>query len=78
MKLSEMFIGQLVMMKKEDWLDPRIPAVGKVVDIALEYELSTILKCPPSRDIRILPVIHFVGEDQPRRVNPAILFPYKE
>jgi hypothetical protein len=80
MKLSEMFIGQIVMMKeKSDCRDSRIPEVGKVVDIALEYDVSILIGHSSSTDkIRVLPVVHFVGEQVPRKVSPHNLCKYKE
>lgn len=79
MKLSEMFIGQIVMMaNKSEWRDHRIPEVGKVVDIALAYDSSILIHSSSSDKIEVLPVVHFLGEDLPRKVNPANLCKYKE
>ncbi len=79
MKLSEMFIGQIVMMvEKSDCRDSRIPEVGKVVDIALEYDVSILIGSSSTDKFRVLPVVHFVGESTPRKVSPHNLMKYKE
>jgi hypothetical protein len=77
MKLSEMFIGQIVMMEEPSTCrSAYIPEVGKVVDIALEYDVSIAIGA--TQPMRVLPVIHFIGECLPRKVNPANLCKYKE
>ena len=81
MKLSEMFIGQIVMVPRSKWKDPSFPMVGKVVDITYEYEASLVMGgcgVMVGREAHILPVVHFVGEDQPRTVDPATVEKYTE
>jgi hypothetical protein len=77
MKLSEMFIGQIVMMKEPStYRSTLIPEVGKVVDISLQYDMSIAIGTHDP--IQVCPVVHFVGENLPRQVNPACLCKYKE
>jgi len=76
-KLSEMFIGQIVMVPKSEWNDPNLPMVGKVVDIAYEYEHSSSI-CNLALEVHVRPVVHFLGEDQPRTVDPSTIEKYKE
>jgi len=76
MKLSEMFIGQIVMLNGYE--KEQIPLVGKVVDIALQYNTKILINSNSDNKIDVLPVIHFVGETIPRLVNPANLEKYKE
>jgi hypothetical protein len=77
MKLSEMFIGQIVMMEEPSTCrSAYIPEVGKVVDIALEYDITIAIGT--REPLRVLPVVHFVGENLPRKVNPDCLCKYKE
>ena len=78
MKLSEMFIGQIVMMPKSEWKDPVVPVVGKVVDITYEHDFYFQNACGLGREIHVRPVVHFLGEDQPRAIDPGKLETYKE
>jgi hypothetical protein len=76
MKLSQMFIGQIVMDIEQK--DSRIPKVGTVVDIALQYDSEIIIDFGSKGKIPVVPVIHYVGEQFARKVNPANVKPYKE
>lgn len=78
MKLSEMFIGQIVMMPRSEWRDPIVPMVGKVVDITYEYEPAFMNSCGLGREVRVMPVVHFLGEDQPRAISPGSIEKYQE
>lgn len=80
-KLSEMFIGQIVMIPRDEWKDPSFPMVGKVVDITYEYEGSFAMGgcgAMVGRDVRVVPVVHFLGEDQPRAIDPRNIEKYSE
>lgn len=73
MKLSEMFIGQLVQMKEKSEFK-KLPEIGKVVDIALEYDTDILLNSQSDISFtEVLPVVHFVGETVARKVNPVNL-----
>ena len=80
-KLSDIFIGQIVMMPRSEWRDPDLPVVGKVVDIAYEYEGSFAMGgcgVMVGREARVVPVVHFLGEEQPRTVDPSSIERYTE
>jgi hypothetical protein len=77
MKLSEMFIGQIVMMEEPSTCrSAYIPEVGHVVNLALEHDVSIAIGA--TTPMRVLPVVKFIGEDLPRKVSPHCLCKYKE
>ena len=81
MKLSEMFIGQIVMVPRSEWKDPDFPVVGKVVDIAYEYGGSFAMGgcgVMVGREARVVPVVHFLGEGEPRTIDPSKIEKYTE
>jgi hypothetical protein len=76
--MKEFFIGQIVVTKKEDWKIPNLPQVGKIVDIAYEYDYTTIISTRfDSSEVRVLPVVHFLGDNTPRPVAPFQIEQYK-
>lgn len=79
MKMKEMFIGQIVVADKDSWRHPNLPKVGKVVDIDYEYQYDTLITSNGAldREIRVLPVVHFLGESYPRSINPSNIEPYR-
>ena len=81
MKLSEMFIGQIVMDSSPNRESVRgniIPRVGHIVDLSMEYDAWLLPRCPNSTTLRVFPVVKFVGEEVPRKVAPHQIEPYKE
>jgi hypothetical protein len=76
MKMKDVFIGQIVVTDREHWKVPYLPQVGKVVDIAYEYNFSTIVHSRSDTVVRVLPVVHFLGEPTPRAINPINIEPY--
>ena len=76
MKMKDVFIGQLVITPKENWRHPKLPQVGKVVDIAYEYEYTTLIVSSIDHEVRVLPVVHFLGENQPREISPSNIEQY--
>lgn len=55
---------------------PYLPQVGKVVDIAYEYGYTTLIQSRSEHEVRVIPVVHFLGESTPRLISPENINPY--
>lgn len=74
--MKRIFIGQIV-----EWTveisDRTVPQIGKVVDIALQYAVDILLSSHErGGNIKVMPVVHFVGESTPRTVRADHLREY--
>jgi len=77
MRMKDIRIGQLVMAPKADWRNPMLPLVGKVVDIAYEYDYVSLVGARLDREVRVLPLVHFLGEREPRTIAPCNIQHYR-
>jgi hypothetical protein len=78
MKLSQMFIGQIVESTHPLSYHGRIREIGHVVGLGLAYSTHTIAGSHDDKPIPILPLVKFVGEEVPRTIHPNNLRKYKD
>jgi hypothetical protein len=78
--MKNIYIGQIVEVTTEESRRiPNLPKVGKVVDIQYEYSYDALIgnKDTFDQQVNVIPVVHFLGENQPRGIHSSNIKPYK-